>query len=99
MMIALLDRKMARIVCILIPLFGVPDIIFVFLSFWFDVEYLYAEMFFNSLQVSKYTIKLFACTMKKLENFVIKFVSKLIKIHIIDITLHKHYMNSACLEG
>lgn len=42
--------KMARTVCILIPLFGVPDIIFVFLSFWFDVEYLYAEMFFNSLQ-------------------------------------------------
>ncbi|XP_078336374.1 pituitary adenylate cyclase-activating polypeptide type I receptor-like isoform X3 [Crassostrea virginica] len=43
---------MARHLCILIPLFGISDIVFVLMSFWYDVEYLYAEMLFNSLQQS-----------------------------------------------
>ncbi|XP_061183075.1 parathyroid hormone/parathyroid hormone-related peptide receptor-like [Saccostrea echinata] len=42
--------KMTKHICILIPLFGVPYIIFTIMSFFFDVAYLYAEMFFSSFQ-------------------------------------------------
>ncbi|XP_048728254.2 parathyroid hormone/parathyroid hormone-related peptide receptor-like isoform X2 [Ostrea edulis] len=42
--------KMTKHICILIPLFGVPYIIFTAMSFILDAAYLYAEMFFSSFQ-------------------------------------------------
>lgn len=42
--------KMTKHICILIPLFGVPYMIFTIMSVMLDVAYLYAEMFFSSFQ-------------------------------------------------
>ncbi|XP_056006960.1 parathyroid hormone/parathyroid hormone-related peptide receptor-like isoform X3 [Ostrea edulis] len=42
--------KMTKHICILIPLFGVPDIAFTIMSLCLDNKYLYPEMLFNSFQ-------------------------------------------------
>nr|XP_022340588.1 pituitary adenylate cyclase-activating polypeptide type I receptor-like isoform X2 [Crassostrea virginica] len=60
---------MARHLCILIPLFGISDIVFVLMSFWYDVEYLYAEMLFNSLQGCMLSFTLCFAEKKALQEF------------------------------
>ncbi|XP_062589024.1 parathyroid hormone/parathyroid hormone-related peptide receptor-like isoform X2 [Saccostrea cucullata] len=42
----------AKHICIIIPLLGVPDIVLTILSFWPDIHFLYADMFFSSFQVN-----------------------------------------------
>nr|XP_022306668.1 parathyroid hormone/parathyroid hormone-related peptide receptor-like [Crassostrea virginica]XP_022306677.1 parathyroid hormone/parathyroid hormone-related peptide receptor-like [Crassostrea virginica] len=42
--------KMTKHICILIPLFGVPYIVFTVMAIVSDAAYLYAEMFFSSFQ-------------------------------------------------
>lgn len=51
-------RKMTKHICILIPLFGVPYMIFTIMSVMLDVAYLYAEMFFSSFQVNWHSTSL-----------------------------------------
>lgn len=61
-------RKMTKHICILIPLFGVPYIIFTVMSIMLDVAYLYAEMFFSSFQVNWLSVSLVFNTINVYSN-------------------------------
>ncbi|XP_061165719.1 parathyroid hormone/parathyroid hormone-related peptide receptor-like [Saccostrea echinata] len=59
----------ARLVCILIPLLGVPDIILTILSFWPNIHYLYADMIFSSFQGFMLAVSLCLSERKAVQDF------------------------------
>ncbi|XP_062582343.1 glucagon-like peptide 1 receptor [Saccostrea cucullata] len=59
----------AKHICIIIPLLGVPDIVLTILSFWPNIHFLYADMFFSSFQGFMLAVSLCLTERKAVKDF------------------------------